>query len=75
MIITHEPSVEKWMKDFYENLPENQKRRYATIEANKLGYGGVKYISELFSCDTKTIYNGRKELKLEEEQVSSKKKL
>jgi len=33
------------MVKFYNSLSEKDKRRYAAIEAKKLGHGGIKYIS------------------------------
>jgi hypothetical protein len=54
--------TERQMAAFYQSLRENDRRRYAAIEANKLGYGGVEYISQLFGCDPKTIRAGRAEL-------------
>lgn len=50
--------VEVHMRNFYESLSEKDRRRYAAIEAEKLGYGGASYISELFGCDPKTIQRG-----------------
>jgi len=35
------------------------RRHYAAIETEKLGYGGASYIRELFSCDNRTILHGR----------------
>ena len=32
------------MRDFYDSLSEKDRRRYAAIEAEKLGYGGASYI-------------------------------
>lgn len=37
---------------------EKERRRYATIEADKLGHGGTDYISPLFEIDPKTIRRG-----------------
>ena len=51
------------MKKYYDSLPENSRRRYAAIEAIKLGYGGQKYICEVLKTDPDTIMNGVKELK------------
>ena len=56
------PEVEEAMRDFFEALPERQRRRYAAVEATKLGHGGVEYIAGLFSCDPKTIRQGQAEL-------------
>ncbi|GJM35022.1 MAG: hypothetical protein DHS20C18_40230 [Saprospiraceae bacterium] len=36
------------MKRLFNNLPEKDKRHYASVEAFKLEYGGIEYISELF---------------------------
>jgi hypothetical protein len=36
--------IEKQMKAFYNALSEKDRRRYAAIEAMKLGHGGQNYI-------------------------------
>ena len=54
--------VERRMKALYESLNEKDRRRYAAIEAAKLGYGGQTYIVQLFGCDYKTIRRGLEEL-------------
>jgi len=53
------------MKDanFYKSLSEKERRRYAGIEALKLGHGGVSYISQILKCDYGTVLKGQKELK------------
>ena len=51
--------VEKHMKDLYRSLSEKDRRRYAAVEAEKLGYGGIAYVSELFGCDPDTIRKGQ----------------
>ncbi len=43
-------------------LSEKDRRRYAAVEAAKLGHGGVEYVARLLSCDPKTIRQGLKEL-------------
>lgn len=58
----YEPEVEQHMRSLYRSLRENDRRRYAAVEADKLGFGGVDYISRLFECDPKTIRAGRSEL-------------
>jgi len=50
------------MQAFYRTLPEKERRRYAAIEADKLGHGGTDYISDLFEIDPKTIRRGLGEL-------------
>ena len=56
------PEVEQRMKTLYESLNERDRRRYAAIEADKLGYGGQAYISHLLGCDHKTLQRGLDEL-------------
>ncbi|MBA4191130.1 MAG: hypothetical protein C0467_24365 [Planctomycetaceae bacterium] len=50
------------MERLYRSLRENDRRRYAAIEATKLGHGGVDYIARLLGCDPKTIRQGVIEL-------------
>ncbi len=50
------------MQRFYHSLSEKDRRRYAAIEAVKLGWGGITYISQLFGCDYHTIRLGIDEL-------------
>jgi hypothetical protein len=38
--------VEQQMQQFYHSLSEKDRRRYAAIEAVKLGWGGITYISQ-----------------------------
>jgi len=57
---------EQEMKRLYDSLSEKDRRRYAAIEAKKLGYGGTSYICSLFLCDDKTVKKGMEEL--EDEQ-------
>ena len=54
--------VEQQMQQFYHSLSEKDRRRYAAIEAVKLGWGGLTYISQLFGCDYYTIRFGIEEL-------------
>ncbi len=54
--------VEKAMQVMYRSLRENDRRRYAAVEAAKLGHGGTEYISALLSCDPKTIRRGQADL-------------
>lgn len=55
-------NVEAKMKRLFGWLSEKDRRRYAAIEAIKLGHGGVEYIARLLACDPKTIRQGLKEL-------------
>lgn len=55
-------NIEIMMLSFYESLSEKDRRRYAAIEAQKYGYGGITQMSILFNCDEKTIRKGISEL-------------
>jgi len=54
--------VEEQMKLFYESLSERDRRRYAAIEASKLGHGGIEHVAQVLGCDPKTVRRGRAEL-------------
>jgi hypothetical protein len=60
--MTYSPEIEHSMRMFYDSLSEKDRRRYAAIEAAKLDYGGVEYLSNLLGCDPKTIRQGRQDL-------------
>jgi len=50
------------MQKFYNTLSEKDKRRYAAIEAMKLGHGGIAYIAQVLGCSCKTITQGIKDI-------------
>jgi len=54
----YERPVEIQMVNFYRSLSEKDRRRYAAVEAGKLGHGGVAYIARLFGCDPDTVRHG-----------------
>ena len=56
------PEVERMMRRLFDSLRENDRRRYAAIEAAKLGHGGIEYIAGVLGCDPKTIRLGLGEL-------------
>ena len=59
--------IEVQMKRLFATLSEKDRRRYAAIEAAKLGSGGVSAISGLFGLfglDVKTVRRGLTELAL-----------
>ena len=58
----YDEKIEEEMKTFYESLTEKDKRRYAGVEASKLGRGGQVYIEEVLGCDRNTIAKGIREL-------------
>ncbi len=64
--------VERRMKVLFSRLSEKDRRRYAAVEADKLGHGGQKYIAELFEIDSKTIRQGLAELELDEDPAGGR---
>jgi len=60
--VKYTDEVASTMKKFFESLSEKDRRRYAAIEALKLGNGGQKYICEILGCDPDTVKTGTKEL-------------
>lgn len=59
---SYSAAVERHMQVFYESLSEKDKRRYAAVEAEKLGHGGVQYVGKLFRCDPDTIRHGQEDI-------------
>ena len=59
---TYPNRVTQKMKALFNSLSEKHRRLYAAIEADKLGHGGIKYISELLGIDPKTINRGLADL-------------
>ncbi len=56
------PDVELAMQILYRSLREHDRRRYAAVEAAKLGHGGLLYITTLLGCDAKTVRQGQQDL-------------
>jgi hypothetical protein len=54
--------VERHMRLLYESLSEKDRRRYAAVEAEKLGHGGEQYIADLFGCEPDTVRHGRQDI-------------
>jgi hypothetical protein len=65
--------LEQQMQRYYRSLSEKDRRRYAAIEALKLGHGGISYISKLLGCHAQNIRRGVEEL--QDEQVMSDKSI
>jgi Rhodopirellula transposase DDE domain/Winged helix-turn helix len=55
-------AIEDQMRSFYQSLSEKDRRRYAAVEAAKLGRGGISYIAQVLECDRHTIRHGLEEL-------------
>ncbi len=47
---------------FFESLNEKQRRQYAALKANELGYLGVGQVAERLGINRHTIRVGQKEL-------------
>jgi hypothetical protein len=54
--------VESQMKAFFDSLSEKDRRRYAAVEAVKLGHGGIEYLANVLGCDEKTIRRGKADI-------------
>ena len=59
-------------QQFYASLNERQKRQFAAIEANELGYHGVTVISKLYRIHPHTIRQGQKELLEEKKEEANR---
>lgn len=68
--------LEEKMKGFHQSLNEKDRRRYAAIEVEKLGYGGMSYIERVLGNDCHTIKKGIRELAdpeaLEQQRIREK---
>lgn len=58
----YDAPIERAMKDYFETLSEKDQRRYAGVEALKLGHGGIKYVADLFGIRRQTVRKGMKEV-------------
>jgi len=57
---------------FHSVIREADKRRFAGLEAIKIGHGGKTYIHNLLGCDYKTINKGIEDLKQSTIEFSEK---
>lgn len=64
--------IECQMTTLFDLLSEKDRRRYAAVEADKLGHGGVGYIAGLFQIDPKTIRQGRADLALPQDPAEDR---
>lgn len=55
-------STKTQMRNFYETLSEKDQRRFAAVEASRMGHGGIAFIAELLGCSIRTIRRGMDEL-------------
>src|ERR1700733_15431115 len=56
------PDVAERVRAFYAPLSEKDQRRYAAVEAARLGHGGIEYVAEVLKCSRRTIERGLLEL-------------
>ena len=61
-MIPYAEEIEQLMRKYYRTLSEKDRRRYAAIEAKKLGHGGITYIAQVCGCAQSTIAIGSNEL-------------
>jgi len=54
--------TEETMRSFYNSLNEKDRRRYAGLEALKIGHGGRSYIAEVLECSRRTVSKGASEV-------------
>lgn len=58
----YDKETEEMMRRFYEGLNEKDGRRYAGLEALKIGHGGRNYIAGILGCSRHTVSRGAKEV-------------
>ena len=68
----HSADIEGMMQRFFSWLSEKDRRRYAAVEAAKLGHGGVEYIARILACDPKTIRQGLYDLQGEDDAAAGR---
>ena len=67
--MSYSNSIESEMRNFYKSLSEKDKRRYAAIESQKLGWGGISYVMQLLGCSRSTIIKGLEDVEKMDEQT------
>ena len=58
----YEADAEQRMQAFWQTLSEKDRRRFAALEAARLGHGGIEYVAQVLGCSTRTIERGIDEL-------------
>ncbi len=58
----YDRETEETMRCFYDSLNEKDRRRYAGVEALKIGYGGRSYIADVLMCSRRTVSKGANEV-------------
>lgn len=57
-------ATEHLLQSFAATLSEKDLRRFAAVEAQQRGYGGITYVARMLGCSQKTIERGIAELTL-----------
>ena len=60
---TSSPEIERLVSQDYQSLSEQDRRRFAALEAIQLGPGGIRSIAKVLACDPQTVQDGMRELK------------
>lgn len=60
--LTHDEQTRSHRRQFFESLSEKDRRRFAAVEAERLGHGGIRRAAEELGCSTRTISRGLAEL-------------
>ena len=71
-IAVYSAEVERKMQRFFSWLSEKDRRRYAAVEAAKLGHGGIEYIARVLACDPPTMRQGLRDLEEEEDAAAGR---
>ena len=58
----YDSEMEESMRRFYNSLNEKDRRRYAGLEALKIGHGGLSYIANILECSRHTVSRGAREV-------------
>lgn len=58
----YDETIEGRMKELFATLSEKDQRRYAAMEAAKLGHGGLAYVAQVVGCSRRTIERGLTDL-------------
>ena len=66
-MVVYATEIERMMKRLFDSLKESDRRRYAAIEAAKLGHGGIEYVAGVLGCDAKTVRVGLGELESDDD--------
>ena len=59
---TYPPAIEQLLRQDSQSLSEKDRRRFAAVEALKLGHGGLRDIANVLGCDPHTVKEGMRDL-------------